>query len=347
MKKTVIALLAASVALSCATEQTTTEQSTLAKYEPADGKCILFVGQDIGATGGGDTVKGYVDYYDVPAGITIYTNIRPGDTSYGYTYNGLDGLISNADWGAGDCYADKLFSQERFKDCAVAIGLELVNHEQKVASGEHDSYIYSLGNWIRQSGRPVFLRIGYEFDGHPWNHYEADAYVAAFRRIRDIFTAEGIDNVTYVWQSKGAGSTDEDLKNYYPGDEYVDWCAYSQFAGGRCQKMIDLAREKGKPVLIAEATPMFRDAKSVQLDDPKDAEKAWNGWFADLFATINENPDVVKGVSYINCEWNSQKMWNSGNGIFGQIDARLQGSDEISAAWKEIIAGENFVKVVK
>ncbi len=111
--------------------------------------------------------------------------------------------------------------------------------------------------------------------------------------------------------------------------------------------MIDLAREKGKPVFIAEATPMFNDSKSVHLGDAEEGEKAWNGWFAELFATINENPDVVKAVSYINCDWPSQAMWKDSNGIFSQIDARLQESETISASWREIVGGENFVKIVK
>src|ERR1700693_6422639 len=33
---------------------------------------------------------------------------------------------------------------------------------------------------------PSFMRIGYEFDGE-WNAYEPEAYVAAWRRIVEIF----------------------------------------------------------------------------------------------------------------------------------------------------------------
>ncbi len=111
--------------------------------------------------------------------------------------------------------------------------------------------------------------------------------------------------------------------------------------------MIDLAREKGKPVFIAEATPMFNDSKSVHLGNEEEAEKAWNTWFAELFATIDENPDVIKAVSYINCNWSAQKMWQGSEGIFSQIDSRLQESEKLSASWKEIVGGENFVTIVK
>ena len=60
-----------------------------AKFEPEDGKCLVFIGQDMEAIGGIEGKEGYVNFFGTPAGITIYTNIRPGDVSYGYTYQGL------------------------------------------------------------------------------------------------------------------------------------------------------------------------------------------------------------------------------------------------------------------
>lgn len=125
-----------------------------AKFEPEDGKCLVFIGQDMEAIGGIEGKEGYVNFFGTPAGITIYTNIRPGDVSYGYTYQGLDGLTSNANWGAGNCFADAQLASPLLKGCDVAIGLELVNHEEKVASGEHDSYIIRLGEWIQNIAPP-------------------------------------------------------------------------------------------------------------------------------------------------------------------------------------------------
>lgn len=168
----------------------------------------VFIGQDMEAIGGIEGKEGYVNFFGTPAGITIYTNIRPGDVSYGYTYQGLDGLTSNANWGAGNCFADAQLASPLLKGCDVAIGLELVNHEEKVASGEHDSYIIRLGEWIQNiAPRRVFLRIGYEFDGHAWNHYQPEAYITAFRRIHTLFDSLNISNVAYVWQSTGGNSS--------------------------------------------------------------------------------------------------------------------------------------------
>ena len=60
---------------------------------------------------------------------------------------------------------------------ALAIGLQFVDHEEKVASGEHDSYIDRLGDFLLELGeRPFFLRIAYEFDGDTWNHYDRESF---------------------------------------------------------------------------------------------------------------------------------------------------------------------------
>lgn len=346
MRKTVYAIIACVLAAGCATG--TKEVNRLSKFEPEDGKCLVFIGQDMEAIGGVEGKNGYVDSFGTPAGITIYTNIRPGDVSYGYTYQGLDGLTSNANWGAGNCFADRQLSSPLLKDCDVAIGLELVNHEEKVASGEHDSYIRRLGQWIDSiAPRRVFLRIGYEFDGHAWNHYDSTAYVSAFRRIHDMLDSMQVNNVAYVWQSAGTNNNISELYAYYPGDEYVDWFAYSQFASGRCQTMIDLARKHHKPLFIAESTPMFREeGKSVielRLSNAEQASRAWDTWYEELFSTIESNPDVVKAFSYINADWPSERMWQGDTVVFSQIDARLQVSKEVSAKWREKMNLEKYI----
>ena len=156
------------------------------KFEPAYGECILFAGQDLGAVGGVDGyTDGYMNHFETPGGFTMYTNLRTGDVSYGNIYRGLDGIWDTDNWGSGDCNMSMQINDLDFKHMALAIGFELVNHEKAVARGEFDNMIDSLGNWFIDLGeRPVFLRIGYEFDDHEWNHYDRESYIAAFKHIR-------------------------------------------------------------------------------------------------------------------------------------------------------------------
>ena len=207
-----------------------------------------------------------------------------------------------------------------------------------------------MGTWLKTLGRrPVFLRIGYEFSG-AWNHYDRESFLTAYKRIKDKFDEMGVNNVAYVWQSHGWEEPMELLEAWYPGDEYVDWCAYSFFSRWDETNMIEFARKKGKPVFIAEATPTISSetvktngkTKETILGNPVQAEEAWEKWFVPFFKTIEDNKDIVKAISYINCHWKANEMWFD-NPTFQDVDARLQTSETIATKWKERIYSDDFM----
>ncbi|HAP61486.1 MAG TPA: endo-1,3-beta-xylanase [Cytophagales bacterium] len=353
-----LALLAlAACSTTTATESDSTPKSNrpLAKFEPADGKVLLFAGQELESIGGLEAPynDGYLDHFPKPAGWTAYSNLSPGDTSFGFIQKGLDGMFSSDDWGDSPSNMTLQVNDADFDGLALAIGLSLVNHEGAVANGERDSLIQVMGEFFQSlGGRPVFLRIGYEFDGASWNNYDREDFVAAFRHIKTKLDAMGVDNVAYTWQSTGWVSNLDQLEGWYPGDEYVDWCAYSFFSRWDEAKMIDFARDHGKPVLIAEATPTVSDytakfngqTKPMVLGNPAEAQLAWNKWFEPFLKTIHENPDVVKGISYINCNWRSHPMWEE-NPTFQLVDARIQTSPLIKEKWLEEVTSDRYVKL--
>ncbi len=331
-----------------------TSKRKLAKFEPEDGKVLLFVGQELEAVGGLEKYNdGYLDHFDKPAGWTTYTNINPGENSFGRIQEGLDGIWETHDWGDHHYNATLQLNDPNYSNMALAIGLQFVNHEEKVADGTHDQYINRLADFLLSLGkRPVFLRIAYEFDGEPWNHYDQKSTVKAYRRMVDMIRTKGVTNTAFVWQSTGFMSPkDGQLEAWYPGDAYVDWLGFSFFNRWEEQKMIAFARKKGKPVFIAEASPTISapDTKTTgntietQLSNPKQAEEAWQKWFIPFFKTIDDNPDVVKAVHYINCHWDSHRMWFK-NPTFKNIDARLQLSDSISKRWREITSDPKYIK---
>lgn len=281
-------------------------------------KTWLFMGQELGAVGGFPASlgagyvhdQGYVDYVGMPEGVTVYTDTLS-----------LIALRQRVNFGSGDlcgpCYRDN----PAFDGALMAIGLYMVGDLPNVVSGARDANITDLGVFIRSIEQPVFLRIGYEFDGS-WNAYDKTLYIQAFRRIMDRLRAEGVTNVVSVWQGSGSNTNKASLLQWYPGDDYVDWVGYSYFrqsnpSGG----IMAIARERRKPVMIAEATPQ----RNLSLGDPT---VHWNTWFAPFFAHIHANADVVKAVAYINTRWFDQPAWNAGWG-----DSRVQIRPEIKANW--------------
>ena len=220
----------------------------------------------------------------------------------------------------------------------------MVDNEKKVAKGKLDHLIKELALWIKEADRPVFLRIGYEFDGWSWNHYNKKQYLKAWNRIHTIFKSMNAQNVAFVWQSKGTGSDQKVLEEWYPGDDIVDWCAYSYF-GNPDTEMITFARRHKKPVFIAEATPVLEiDGLYFDSDLKKDriAQTAWNNWFMPFFKTIEDNSDVVKAFSYINADWSSQPMWII-NPTFQKVDSRLQVNPFIAEKWKTEISKPQYL----
>lgn len=308
-----------------------------AKFEPQNDNTLVFIGQDLAAVGGlDDYSNGYADFFEIPAGVTTYTNLSPGDESFGHFNKGLDGLNELANWGAGDSCAQLYIDSDSYKNTAIAIGLSMVNHEKKVARGKHDDLIIKLANWIKKAQRPVFLRIGYEFDGWKWNHYKRKHYLKSWERIHDIFTRLEVDNCAFVWQSKGNGTSLDILEAWYPGDQIVDWCGYS-YLGNPDRVMLDFARLHHKPVFIAEATPVRQTDNLFFNTDLKKQDlgkQLWENWYVPFFNTINNNRDVIKAFSYINTDWSSQMMWIN-NPAFKQVDSRLQVNEYIAKRWKE------------
>ena len=285
-------------------------------YFPMDGRdpggrTSLFVGQELGAVGGfTDFNQGYADYVGTPAGVTIYTDLRAPLS-----------LRQRVDVGSGVLCGSCYLTNPRFDRSMIAIGLYLVDDLPNVVSGARDANIDSLGAWITAADRPVFLRIGYEFDGS-WNRYDRTLYIQAFRRIVDRLHADGVDNFVAVWQSSGYTTNAATLLQWYPGDAYVDWAAYSYFnqsnpSGG----MLDIARSHAKPVMIAEATPK----RNLALGD---TTTHWNAWFQPFFQHIHANQDVIKAVAYINTRWFDQISWDASWG-----DSRVQIRPEIKAKW--------------
>jgi len=343
-------------ALSCNSNSSETVEkrvgsNRLSKFEPANGKVILFAGQDLESIGGTvNYTDGYFDHFPAAGGFTQYTDFATGHNSFGFIHKGLDGLTTLDNWGDGPESMAVTVSDPTFKNSCLAIGLDISQGNDSVTTvGGHDELICRLGNWLQGLGnRPVFLRIGYEFDGFDWNHYQKRFYIPAWHRIRSKLDSMGVMNVAYVWQSKGAGAKREIMDDFYPGDSIVDWVAFSYFIpADSSNPMIQFARDHKKPLFIAESSTVFLDSngvcKPLDLTKQADAEWAWRDWFTPYFRTIAKNQDVIKAVHYINCPWKARPMWKD-NPYFKNIDARITKNDSLRKWWLAETSRETYLK---
>jgi len=283
------------------------------KFVPPEGKVLMIVGQDRG------TIQNYFRNVGiVPGGLTFYTSIQE-----------MSGLHKPFNNGAGVQHGQ--FIVDTFSNSAVQIGLYMVDALHDVVGGVYDDNIVKLGRWIKSTKRPVYLRIGFEFD-NPQNDYYPRRYVLAYQRIVDMFREMGVDNVAYVWHSY-ASTRNAPVMDWYPGDDYVDWIAISYFNPYNTDNMNEIANIaalRKKPFMIAEATPV---SISTSL-----GEEAWKRWFRFVFKYIEDRD--VKAFSYINCHWDALPQFKKDQ--WG--DARIEQNAFIKNKWMQTISDEKFLK---
>ncbi len=326
-------------------------RNPVAKFEPADGRVLLFVGQELEAIGGTDAYHdGYYDHFPAPAGFTHYTDFITVLQNESKPRPGLQGLTTLANWGDGPENMSLTANDPDFKNSCLAIGLDMSQgNDSTTAAGGNDHLIIKLGQWINRLGnRPVFLRLGYEFDGHDWNHYKPGHYKSAWIRVHNKMDSMGVNNIAYVWQSKSGDTKRSEMDEYYPGDDYVDWVAFSYFEPrDSAHPMLQFAHDHKKPLFIAESSPVILDSngvsKPLDLTRQADAEWAWKEWFEPFFRTIRHNQDVVKALHYINANWQSRSMWKD-NPFFSNVDARITHNSFIKNKWLEETAKPLYLK---
>ncbi len=339
---------------------------------PPDGTRLLFIGQDL------DAIAGYVQSGKFP--------IPAGTVTYAYPMDSAAGLLpTRSSWGSGDLCMEE--NVKTYPNSLIALGVSIVekdeNHESlnKLVEGAYDKELEILANNIKFANRPVYVRIGYEFDGM-WNHYDPEEYKAAFKYIYNKVKPIAGANFVTVWQACTSPVNvildsvvnkiyNKTIYPWYPGDEYVDWMGYSWFLNDEMQhkltdEVCNFARKKGKPVMLSESS-----AQSYQFDDltkrnigglydgyPGDdttkvtSAEIWEKWFVPYFNYIEKNADVIKAVHYINCDWDSQFVWGRENvaahaprgyaeGYWG--DTRLEINEELGKKWLEKVSEEGWL----
>ena len=240
---------------------------------------------------------------------------------------------------------------------------------------------------LKALDRDVYLRIGYEFDSKD-QCYNREYHIGAFRYIKSRIDALGATRIATVWQAAGWPRNeylpDLDLpyfvtepdhyESWYPGDDVVDYVALSTFYMERykdsqwaCsalnpelfteaieprqlhERILDFAREKGKPVMIAEAAPQAYDLRTNTVSciftndqQPVSVNKIWRDWYANFFKFVRQNRDVVRVVHYINSNWQDATT------VFQCQPGGLAGTPECPAGyWGDHTLQENNYLLVK
>jgi hypothetical protein len=178
-----------------------------------------------------------------------------------------------------------------------------------IRDGYCDEYIRLVAQELKNLPFTFMLRFAHEMNlqSQIWwvGHFDGDPqlYIDAYRRIYDVFAAEGLTNVQWVWSPNYASSPREEwnsLFNYYPGDAYVDWVGLSVYNWGDYLdvpwwSLTDLLDSDTwdhvmSALMCSYAKPIVLELASVEGSRPGDGTKA--EWVLDAYQQVDQFPFV-------------------------------------------------------
>lgn len=136
----------------------------------------------------------------------------------------------------------------------------------RILSGHYDENMRAILDRAAEFKSPVVIRWGQEMDNQSgrfsWANWAPRDYIRAYIRMMDM-VRERLPDAPIMWSPKG----EQNLRDYYPGDEYADIVGLSVF-GFEAYDLIEFNRPRrfadalrpgyeliagfGKPIWIAE-----------------------------------------------------------------------------------------------
>jgi hypothetical protein len=201
---------------------------------------------------------------------------------------------------------------------------------RQIAAGDHDQWIRTQAEAVRDLDRRVLLRWLWEMDGNrrrDWV-YSGPDYVAAWNHIRGIFDEVGATNAEFVWCPNEFLFWDGgDPEPWYPGDDNVDWlCAdgYNWPNTTQSPEWVDFvdifgdfyawAAEKDLPIMIGE----------TGVGEAEPGAKA--EWIRSVPRLLESEMPEIDAVVWFDKDFTS----------FGHNDWRVDTSPDAYDAWIEI-----------
>lgn len=220
-----------------------------------------------------------------------------------------------------------------------------------ILAGKWDSYIDSWATQAKSFGQPLFVAWGIEMNGtwFPWSGYfygggkelsdnvfaGPEFFKKAYRYVVDRVRAAGAKNIIWLFHVNNYSyPLDEwnELHEYYPGDDYVDWLAMSAYGKQfRSEPWIsasdvmtyaydDLCSiNSNKPVMLAEwGVGEF----------PAVGDKAQ--WITEAFQIMKTRFPRLKAAVF----WSER--WQNGDGTYSNL--RVTSSPQALKAYRNGVA---------
>ena len=225
-------------------------------------------------------------------------------------------------------------------------------------NGDFDADLSQWAIDAKNFAQPLLLEFGTEVNGNwfPWNgqyagagntntYGDANLYDGAekfrdvYRHIIDIFRINNVTNITWFFHVNVENSPNvawNKMKNYYPGDDYIDWIGISVYGpqdnldgwwsfasllSANWQEIQQISNSN-KPIAILELGV---------IDDASLGNKAQ--WISDAYASVSANgffAGQIQAMSY----------WHEN---FGCTNLRIDSSPQALSAYQNAVAQAQFI----
>lgn len=203
----------------------------------------------------------------------------------------------------------------------------------QIMNGNADSYIKKMAQDMKSYGKEIWLRPLHEANGdwYPWAiGYESgintnSTYIAAFRRIVDIFRSEGANNVKWIFNVNCNNvGPNTSFTGIYPGDNYVDYNSIDGYNWGTTQSW-GSTWQSFDEIFLAAYNSLKNYNKPIFIAEWASAEIGGNKaqWITDSFNRINSSYDKIFA-----------QVWFSHN---KETDWRINSSEAALNAYKNAI----------
>jgi cellulose synthase/poly-beta-1,6-N-acetylglucosamine synthase-like glycosyltransferase len=183
-----------------------------------------------------------------------------------------------------------------------AVGLRRPQPRFTLASiikGRHDAYIRTWARELRVYRGPVLLRFAQEMNGswYPWsegvNGNQRGQFVLAWRHVHDIFAAEHVTNVKWVWSPVSRIAIPINLGEY-PGNAYVDMLGLSGFNGGSALPWTGWRSFASLFNASLQTLHQLAPATPVQISEVSSADAGGDkaAWITAMFGDLRRQPQV-------------------------------------------------------
>jgi len=223
-----------------------------------------------------------------------------------------------------------------------------------IIAGKWDNYIAAWAREAAARGGPLLVSWGLEMNGtwFPWSgifyggntvipgtsppQYQGpETFKKAYRHVVDCARAAGALNIQWVFHANNTSEPDEPwnrMKQYYPGDAYVDWLGLSAY-GQQYPHTGWIDFQKVLPEYYREICSITPDKPFILAEwgvgeFPKAGDKA--AWLAEAFRRFPVEFPRMKAAVY----WHER--WRNSDGSYSNL--RINSSEKSLAAYRQGIA---------